>query len=139
MKGKILIVEDHEMIAETYKLILESEGYEVTVTVDGDECIRKYDEQLQKNTENRNAAPFELVVVDYHLPGRDGIDVIGHILSAAPYQRILIASAYARDVIGRSAQSLDRSVELMLKPFELDAFVDTIEGRRAPEIIGGYV
>ena len=137
MKGRILIVEDHEAIAKTYKLMLESQGYEVTMTVDGDECIRKYDEQMQKNTESRNAGPFELVVVDYHLPGRDGIDVIGHILSAAPYQRILIASSYPKDVIERSAQSLQRSIELIQKPFELIDLVDAIEGRRAPEIIGG--
>jgi len=40
-------------------------------------------------------------------------------------------------VIERSAQSLQRSIELIQKPFELIDLVDAIEGRRAPESIGG--
>ena len=133
----VLIVEDHESIAETYKIMLESQDYKVIVTSDGEDCIVKFDEHLKNDTERVANTPFDLVVVDYHLPGKDGIDVIDHILSVSPRQRVLIASAYAANVIRKSAQMLQRQVELMVKPFELSDFVDAIEGRRATEIVGG--
>ncbi len=143
---KVLIAEDHQGIAESYKLILESENYEVILTENGEDCIRTFDKELlQRNLENYGQpkigafsgnGPFDLVVLDYHMPPKDGIDVARHILSEAPYQRILIASSYPRDVISKSAQNLGGCVELLLKPFDLLEFADVIEKRSALHIIG---
>ncbi len=135
MKGKVLIVEDHELIAETYKIMLEDQGYGVSMAADGVEGIGKFDEQL-RITGTQTTGPFDLVVVDYHLPGKDGIEVIEHILSAAPYQRVLIASSYPIEVIRKSAGILHKPVELMQKPFDLINLVEIVEGRKAPEIVG---
>jgi CheY-like chemotaxis protein len=119
--------------------MLEAQGYNVIVTKNGQECIEKFDENLQINTESQDASPFDVVVVDYHLPGKDGIEVIEHILSAAPSQRVLIASSYPEDVIRKSAQMLQKAVELIQKPFDLNYFMDTVEGRRVSEVVGGHV
>lgn len=141
MSGKILIVEDHEMIAETYRVMLESQGYDVFLTADGQDCIEKFDEHFEADTESRDTGdtgPFDLVVVDYYIPGKDGMQVIEHVLSKSPQQRVLIASSYPRDMIQKSAQSahlLQKAIELLQKPFDLEVLVDTIERRKAPEII----
>ena len=134
MKGKILVAEDHETISETYKLMLEAEDYEVTVTVNGDECIRKFDECVR--TTQSSKTPYDLVILDYHLPGKDGIDIAKHILSVCPLQRILFASSYPADVIKKSAASLPNSVQLMIKPFDLNELVDIVAGQKQAEIIG---
>ena len=138
MKGKILIVEDHEMIAESYKLMLEAQGYDVFLTGNGQECIEKFDEHLKTHSAGQETGPFNLIVVDYHIPGKDGMEVIEHVLSKSPQQRVLIASSYPRDVIEKSAQSADilqNAIEMLPKPFDLEDFVDTIEGRRPSETI----
>lgn len=135
MKGKILVAEDHDTISETYKLMLEAENYEITVTGDGDECIRKFDEFLRTSPQD-SKSPYNLVILDYHLPGKDGIDIARHILSVCPLQRILFASSYPADVIKKSAASLPYSVELLIKPFDLNDLVDIIAGQKNAEIIG---
>lgn len=135
MKGKILIAEDHDTISETYKLMLDAQGYEVTVTADGDECIRKFDECV-KTTPQKPEGPYDLVLLDYHLPGKDGIDIAKHILSVAPSQRILFASSYPVDVIRKSAVGLPNAVELLAKPFDLNDLTNIVTGQKAPETVG---
>ena len=158
----VLVAEDHLGIATTYKLILESkQTYEVIVTQNGQECIETFDRRYfevskEKNDRSMTSAsqgtettapgpffsacnPFDLVVLDYHLPEKDGIDVAKHILSMVPHQRILIASSYPRENIVKSAETLDRTVELMLKPFDLQDFLDAVDGLKSAETIGGKV
>jgi two-component system chemotaxis response regulator CheY/two-component system cell cycle response regulator CpdR len=139
-KHRILIAEDHETIAETYKLILEAHGYEVIVTGDGEDCIQKFEEYMHDNAINPETPPFELVVLDYHLPGDDGMEIAKHILSVAPSQRILMASSYPVDIIRKSAENLQRAVELLVKPFDLNDLADVVGRRKIPEILGnlGY-
>jgi CheY-like chemotaxis protein len=132
LKGRILIAEDHDSIAETYKLILEAQDYEVTVTTNGQECIEKFDQHMS----NKENGCYELVLLDYHLPIRDAIDVSKHIFSKCPDQRILIASSYPAEVIRKSAENLVNEVELLIKPFDLEYLVDAIAGRKAVETIG---
>jgi CheY-like chemotaxis protein len=143
MNKRILVAEDHEGIAETYRLLLEALNYEVVLAKDGNDCIDKFNEYF---TVKRNpdpgadsqivAAPFDLIILDYHLPYKDGIDVARHIFSLTPSQRILIASAYPRDVIQKSAYELRTSIELIVKPFDLTDFSDIVEKRKAVETIG---
>ena len=138
MKGKILIAEDHDTISETYMVMLEAQGYQVTVTADGDECIRKFDECLRTSPQNPES-PYDLVLLDYHLPGTDGIDIAKHILSVTPSQRILFASSYPADIIRKSAGSLPNAVELLVKPFDLNELTAIVTGQKTPETLGeGY-
>jgi CheY-like chemotaxis protein len=137
MKGRILVAEDHKSIADTYKLMLEAEDYEVTLTGTGDECMKKFDESIQKSKSQASQSQhFDLVILDYHLPGRDGIDVARHVLSIAPAQRILIASSYPAEVIRKSADTLQRSIELLVKPFGLDDFIDAVGLCKKIETVG---
>ena len=134
MIKKILVAEDHQGISETYKLILEAQDYEVTMTANGEDCIKAFDTEVcQENNDVQDVpttkSPFDLVVLDYHMPYKDGIDVASHILSIAPYQRILIASSYPKDVITKSAQNLHGCIELLLKPFDLQEFEDAVKHR----------
>jgi two-component system cell cycle response regulator CpdR len=135
LKGRILVAEDHDSIAETYKLILEAQDYEVIVTRNGQECIEQFDQHM-RNKENSDSGCYSLVLLDYHLPIRDAIDVSKHIFSKCPDQRILIASSYPAEVIRKSAENLVNEVELLIKPFDLEYLVDAIAGQKALEIIG---
>ena len=132
---KVLIAEDHQGIGETYKLMLEAQGYEVTLTLNGEQCIREFDAELQR-TNDTNKAPFELVILDYHMPYKDGIDVASHILSITPFQRILIASSFPQEIITKSAQNLRGRIELLQKPFDMEQFEDAVEQRAKLPVVG---
>jgi CheY-like chemotaxis protein len=73
--------------------------------------------------------PFDVVVLDYRMPKRDGMEVAKEILELNPHQRIIFASAYVKETLEDSVNQLKQVVELMQKPFEADALVDTIEDK----------
>lgn len=131
---RILIAEDNPSIAETYKMFLESYGYEVILAANGLECIKKFDDLVSSRT-NLGMKGFKIIVLDYHLPGKDGIDIAKYISSVSPSERILIASSYPEEVIQKSAQGLECAVELLLKPFDLDSLLDVVEGRSVTLVV----
>ena len=68
-----------------------------------------------------------MIVLDYRMPKKDGMEVAKEILSINPNQRIIFASAYVKDTLVDSVKELKQAVELMQKPFKVQALVDTIE------------
>ena len=58
-----------------------------------------------------------------------GMEVAKEILAIEPKQRVLFASAYVLETLVDSVKNLQKVVELIQKPFELDAFVDLIEDK----------
>ena len=135
---KILIAEDELGIGETYKLMLESRGHIVTVTRHGSECLKVYHDTMAKLYGHSDAylarnPPFDAVVLDYHLPNMDGLQAAKLILEANRRQRIIFASAYVRSTLEESVKYLHAIVELLEKPFDLDAFADIIEDKRVYE------
>ena len=139
---EILIAEDEQYIWKPYKIALESRGHNVVITENGQDCINTYKRELKekarlvavaigKNYNRYNNKhhhpPFDAVVLDYLMPGKDGMEVAKEILSINPNQRIIFASAYVKDTLVDSVKELKQAVELMQKPFKVQALVDTIE------------
>ena len=61
---KILIVDDENKIRELIKLNLELAGYNCIEAVDGDEAVKKIEENP------------DLVLLDIMLPGMDGMEIL---------------------------------------------------------------
>jgi DNA-binding NtrC family response regulator len=147
---KILIAEDESDISHTYRVALESRNHNVNIANDGISCLRIYREELanrrltssDKSMKHNNKAqgspalttsPFDVVVLDYKMPGKDGMEVAKEILTINPDQRIIFASAYVKETLENSVKELKRVVELLQKPFEIQAFIDTIEDKQVYE------
>jgi DNA-binding response OmpR family regulator len=82
----VLLVEDELELARVVQRELESAGYQVWHAPDGPEALRRFDQ----------AAP-DLVVLDWMLPGMDGLEVLRHLrqTSAIP---VLMLTARAEEV-----------------------------------------
>lgn len=146
---KILIAEDESDISHMYRVALESRNHDVEITDDGVKCVQVYREELSKrqassyknmepNSNLRDsrptaATPFDVVVLDYKMPRKDGMEVAKEILTLNPDQRIIFASAYVKETLENSVKELKRVVELLQKPFEIQAFIDTIEDKQVYE------
>jgi CheY-like chemotaxis protein len=128
---KILVAEDDVSIAEAYKLILEHSGHQVILTKDGSECLEVFMKHYSQSSDKSGSlsSPFDMIVLDYRMPKKDGIEVAKEIRSVLPVQRILLATAYAHDVsIAKLHESAaTKSVELIQKPFEFDQLLNIIE------------
>lgn len=143
VKLKILIAEDDEDIAFFYKLALETREHQPTITCNGKDCLTVYQKEFENHARfftpstpsiisNKQGVVFDAVILDYKIPGINGIEVAKEINKINPKQRIIISSAYPREVLFHLRTELkeNKTIEFMQKPFSLDALIDGLEYRR---------
>lgn len=121
---KVLIADDEPDLLSQYRTILEDKGHSVVTTLDGESCVMEYSKELA-NSDN----PFDAVVLDYSMPKLNGLQTAKEILGLNPQQRVIFASAYVQETLVDSIKNLKQIVELLQKPFSLQALVDTIEDK----------
>jgi len=125
MKEKILLIEDDEGILRFLRRGLSYEGYQVETAVDGQEGL----------TKAREWHP-DLVVLDWMLPGMDGLEVCRRLRATGPLPILMLT---AKDMIQDRVQGLDAGADdYMVKPFELDELLARIRAllrRTQPERI----
>ncbi len=123
---RILVADDSQDLAETYKIALENRGHIVTTVRDGVECLQTYSDFL-KNTNKEAKSFFDVIILDQQMPGMDGIDVAREIQRVNSKQRIIFITGYGTEVI-KKLRGLKEEVEVMNKPFTLKALIIQIEG-----------
>ena len=123
MSTRILVVDDDPGISEMVALLLESEGYDVTVCANGSSVVALY----------RVERP-DLVLLDVMLPGLDGVSVCKHLREESDVPIIMMsARTDSLDVIAGLEAGAD---DYVTKPFEnsvLLARVKTRLRRQEPE------
>ncbi|MEA2113399.1 MAG: response regulator [Patescibacteria group bacterium] len=77
--AKILVVEDDKFLRELLVRKLKTEGFEISVAVNGEEGIKKIQEQLP-----------QLVLLDLVLPGIDGFEILKQIKSDPKTNKIAV-------------------------------------------------
>lgn len=159
---RILIAEDDLDISTLYKKALEKNKHQVVITSNGEECLNNYRTTLKNRASkalqpsdadaeatvtdsfrdygakfgkivDTNVPPYDVVILDYSMPGMNGMEVAKEILNASPHQRIIFASAYVKETLEYSVKELKQVVELMQKPFALKQLIDTVEDTEAFE------
>ena len=116
MQTRILLVDDHQIIREGLRLLLQREpGFDV---------VGEADNVTGAVDQMRNVAP-NLIVMDLHLRDNDGIAISRKILSEFPRVKILILSAIAdANLIN---QALDAGAKgFVLKTRAAEEFVKAI-------------
>ncbi|MBU2537930.1 MAG: PAS domain S-box protein [Proteobacteria bacterium] len=92
--GKILVMDDEELIRNVSMAMLTKLGYEPHTASDGEETITRY-LQAQKDGQ-----PFDLVIMDLTVPGgMGGKEAISHLRKLDPQIRAVVSSGYATDPI----------------------------------------
>lgn len=161
---RILIAEDDLDISNLYKKALEKNRHQVVLMSNGTDCLTNYLTTLSSmvskpirqskkeankassldnssakanNVVNTSTTPYDVVILDYSMPGMNGMEVAKEILNADPRQRIIFASAYVRDTLEHSVKELKQVVELMQKPFTLKQLTDTVEDTLAFDELKG--
>lgn len=93
-KGRILIMDDEEMLLEVLALTLENAGYEVIKAQHGEEA--------KKIMSGMTAAgkPFVAAILDLTIPsGLGGKDIVSALLAIDPQIKIIASSGYANDPV----------------------------------------
>jgi len=116
--SRALIVEDEEHIAEGLRFNLEAEGHDAVVVYDGERALAMLLEDRQ---------PFDVIILDVMLPGRDGFDVAAELRAAGHFVPILMLTARGRpeDVLKGFEAGAD---DYLPKPFELAILLARVRG-----------
>jgi DNA-binding response OmpR family regulator len=113
---RILIVEDELKVANALKQGLEGEHYDVAMATTGEEAF------FQVST-----AKFDLILLDWMLPGRDGIQVLTTIRKRGLETPVLLLTA--RDALDDRVHGLNSGADdYLVKPF---AFAELLARIRA--------
>ena len=116
--SRILVVDDEQHIADGLRFNLKAEGHEVEVAVSGERAL----ELLL-----RDRTPFDVVVLDVMLPGKDGFQVASELRAAGQYVPILMLTARGRpeDVLRGFESGAD---DYLPKPFDLSILLARVNG-----------
>jgi CheY-like chemotaxis protein len=128
---KVLIAEDNPDTLFYYDVLFEKYKHVLVSAKDGLECLKIYHDEFENvrllTDAMQKIQPFDAVVLDYKMPGRNGLEVAKEILAVNPHQRIIFASAYVRDILMEAVRHLKQLVELVQKPFSEGQFIDVLE------------
>jgi len=93
-KGRLLVMDDEEIVRAVAEAILTELGYEVEFALDGASTIEAY--KLAKKSGN----PFDAVILDLTIPGgMGGKDTIKKLLEVDPTVKAIVSSGYSSDPI----------------------------------------
>ena len=83
MSRRVLIVDDEKNIRRTFKMVLESEGFDVSVAETGEEALEIFQKEKP-----------DAVVLDVKLPGIDGIETLRRIKKQEPELPVIMISGH---------------------------------------------
>jgi len=118
---KALVVDDNPTSREIFQRMLESFSFEVKLASSGEEGLREIENSI-------GGRPYDIVVMDWKLPGMDGIEASKRIkrnpgLTKIPL--IVLVSAYGREEIMWRAEAAGLD-GFLIKPISPSVMFDTI-------------
>jgi two-component system response regulator MprA len=121
----ILVVDDDQKITDMLRRTLTYEGYRVATAMDGNEALEKA----------RNERPA-LVVLDWLMPGLDGIEVAQQLRARSDVSILMLT---ARDAVEDRVEGLDSGADdYLVKPFAPEELLARVRAllRRSETLIG---
>jgi len=121
-KGRILVMDDEEIIRKLLDAALTDAGYEVELTVDGAEAIKQYTKA------KGSGQPFDAVILDLTVPGGvGGKEVIKKLLEIDPSVKAIVSSGYSTDPI--MSQFRDYGFcGVVAKPYNMAQMEEILQG-----------
>jgi two-component system, OmpR family, response regulator MprA len=128
MTSRVLVIEDEERIRQFLQRGLAYEDYRVEVAADGAEGLALAREN-----------PPDVVILDWMLPGMDGLEVCRRLRAAGPVPILMLT---AKDTVSDRVMGLDAGADdYLVKPFAFDELLARLRAllRRAapsqPEVL----
>ncbi len=118
---KVLVVDDNHTSREILRDMMESFSFEVTLAATGQEGIA----EVEKADKEK---PFEMVIMDWKMPGMDGIEASKRIKKNPKINhipRVVMVTAYGREEVMRKAEKVGLD-GFLLKPVSPSVLFDTI-------------
>jgi CheY-like chemotaxis protein len=117
-RRRILVVEDNEMNMQLVEYLLEEGGYDIVKATSGEEAL----------TVTRDSASLDLILMDIHLPGMDGLSVVRQMKENGATAKIPILALTAHAMRGDKDRFLEAGCDgYISKPIDVKTFIRSIE------------
>ncbi len=118
--GRVLVLDDEEIVRTAAKNLLEALGYEADLAADGESAVAMYRRAFRENR------PYDAVIMDLTLPGGiGGEQAVKEVLAVDPAARVIVSSGYSGNSI--MANYSDHGFSGVLgKPYTLSELSEVI-------------
>jgi len=113
MKKSILVVDDEPDVRQSVKMILEMNGFDVIEAVDGNDCLRKLNENKP-----------DLILLDIMMPGKPVSEIVKEIKDVKIAFMSVVRISDARK---RGLCIQDNIVDFLQKPFNVSDLVERVK------------
>lgn len=104
MEKRILVVDDDQVVGQSFQRVLTNKGYRVDTALSGREAFEKY-----------AGADFDMVFTDLRMPGQDGLEVARRIKEMNPWLPIVVVTGYGTQEAEAKAKAIGVA-EFLQKP-----------------------
>ena len=120
-KGRVLIVDDHELDRRLSSLDLEAAGYIVSEAGSVDEALKRIERQT-----------FDVIVLDIKMPGVDGLTFLRNMRLVTKLENTPVIMLTASDDIDDELQAMSGgAVSYLVKPSHRDTLVQEVSNAMA--------
>ncbi len=120
-QGKILVMDDQEMVRDIAGEMLKKLGYKVCFAKDGREAIKKFEEA------RAGGEAFDAVIMDLTVPGgMGGKEAVRELLRIDPNVKAIVSSGYSNDPITANYRGYG-FVEVLAKPYKMNDLGSIVE------------
>lgn len=122
--ANLLVADDDALVRGYLVTVLQRDGHTITQASDGDEAFR-----ILSETE------FDLVVIDVHMPGMSGLDVLDRLREAGrPVRAIVLTGDDTTDVVIAAAER--QAVRYLSKPIRPETLTAQVEAALTAKVPG---
>ncbi len=116
---RVLVVEDNDMNMQLVEYLLEEGGYQILKATSGEEALAV--------TRDTTATP-DLILMDIHLPGMDGLSVVRAMKGDEKTKNVPILALTAHAMRGDKDRFLEAGCDgYISKPIDVKTFLSSIE------------
>ena len=115
--GKVLVVDDEEVVRTVTREMLEKLGFQVVAAENGVSGLKMYAEMHSQ---------IKLVLLDATMPDISGHEVLSQMKALDPTSRIILSSGYDEVNVGRKTPN-DRFTRYLQKPYSPQELVGVLE------------
>ncbi|MCU0563882.1 MAG: response regulator [Desulfobacterales bacterium] len=115
MRPSVLVVDDEPIVRRSCRLVLEDAGWQVLEAGSAGEAVALLDATVPR-----------LLIVDYKMPGEDGMRLIGRLREMGIRTPAVLMSGYTTEETARDAERLG-ALAFLGKPFTPDELTGTIQ------------
>ena len=123
MNARVLIVDDEKEFLEVMEERISVRGMEVATSMSAKEALTKIENE-----------PFDAIIMDFQMPGMDGIDALKAIKEKKPELQIILLTGHAS--VKRGVEAIkEGALDFMEKPADVDELTEKIKEARANKMI----